>query len=171
MQMSEEEIKSLSEIIGLGALKYFLLKVDPKKRMLFDPSESVQLQGNTGPFIQYTHARIRSIIRKAVLLEVNITKEDLTVLTILEPSERDLIWLISRFDDVLIEAQWNHSPAIVANYAYSLAKGYNQFYQSIPIFGETDPVKLKFRVALSEVVADVIKKSMLLLGIQVPEKM
>lgn len=168
---TEEEIKKLSEMIGLGALKFFLLKVDPKKRMMFDPNESIQLQGHTGPFIQYTHARIKAILRKALSMNIQSSESDLKLVNTLEPTERSLIFRINTYTNKLSEAAREYSPAVVANYAYDLAKEYNQFYQSIPIFGETDQAKLKFRVALSEVVADVIKKSMLLLGIQVPEKM
>ena len=168
---TEEEIKKLSETIGLGALKFFLLKVDPKKRMMFDPNESIQLQGHTGPFIQYTHARIKAILRKASSINIQSSESDLKLVERLEPTERALIFRINNYTNKLSEAAREYSPAVVANYAYDLAKEYNQFYQSIPIFGETDQAKLKFRVALSEVVADVIQKSMLLLGIQVPEKM
>lgn len=168
---TEEEIKKLSETIGLGALKFFLLKVDPKKRMMFDPNESIQLQGHTGPFIQYTHARIKAILRKASSMNIQSSESDLKLVETLEPTERALIFRINTYTNKLSEAAREYSPAVVANYAYELAKEYNQFYQSIPIFGETDQGKLKFRVALSEVVADVIQKSMLLLGILVPEKM
>jgi len=168
---TEEEIKKLSEMIGLGALKFFLLKVDPKKRMMFDPNESIQLQGHTGPFIQYTHARIKAILRKAASMKIESSETDLKLVESLEPTERTLIFRINNYTNKLSEAAREYSPAVVANYAYDLAKEYNQFYQSIPIFGETDQTKLKFRIALSEAVADVIKKSMLLLGIQVPEKM
>jgi arginyl-tRNA synthetase len=168
---TEEEIKKLSEMIGLGALKFFLLKVDPKKRMMFDPNESIQLQGHTGPFIQYTHARIKAILRKAASMKIESSETDLKLVESLEPTERTLIFRINNYTNKLSEAAREYSPAVVANYAYDLAKEYNQFYQSIPIFGETDQTKLKFRIALSEDVADVIKKSMLLLGIQVPEKM
>jgi arginyl-tRNA synthetase len=156
---TEEQIKELSEMIGLGALKFFLLKVDPKKRMLFDPNESIQLQGHTGPFIQYTHARIHSIIRKAETMGVQPTAEDLSSVTSLEPAERDAIFQLNSFINKLNEA------------ARDLAKAYNQFYQSIPIFNESDAMKLKFRIAFSQVIADVLKKSMALLGIRVPEKM
>lgn len=168
---TEEEIKKLSEMIGLGALKFFLLKVDPKKRMMFNPNESIQLQGHTGPFIQYTHARIKAILRKAASMNIESSESDLKLVESLEPTERTLVFRINNYTNKLLEAAREYSPAVVANYAYDLAKEYNQFYQSIPIFGETDQTKLKFRIALSEAVADVIKKSMLLLGIQVPEKM
>lgn len=169
--LTEEQIKELSEMIGLGALKFFLLKVDPKKRMLFDPNESIQLQGHTGPFIQYTHARIRSIIRKAETMGVQPTAADLSSVTSLEPAERDAIFQLNNFVNKLNEAAREYSPAVIANFAYDLAKAYNQFYQSIPIFNESDTMKLKFRIAFSQVIADVLKKSMALLGIRVPEKM
>jgi arginyl-tRNA synthetase len=168
---TDEEIKKLSEQIGLGALKFFLLKVDPKKRMMFDPNESIQLQGHTGPFIQYTHARIKAILRKAAAMDINPTSNDMKAVGELHDAERAIVFRINNYVNKLNEAAREYSPAVVANYAYDLAKEYNQFYQTIPIFGETDTQKLKFRVALSQVVADVIKKSMALLGIQVPEKM
>lgn len=170
-EMTETEIKQLSEIVGLGALKFFLLKVDPKKRMLFDPSESIQLQGHTGPFIQYTHARIKAILRKADAIGVQADGEALKKVTQLERVERDLIFRLNNYHTKLKEAAREYSPAVMSNYAYELAKEYNQFYQSVPIFPETDPIKLKFRIALSKIVADLLKKSMSLLGISVPEKM
>lgn len=165
---SDEQIRSLSEMIGLGALKYFLLKVDPKKRMMFDPSESIQLQGHTGPFIQYTHARIRALLRKAETMA--IPKAELSS-HLLEPSERSVINLVNEYPNKLQEAVRDYSPSVIANYAYELAKEYNQFYQNIPIFNESDPAKLRFRIDFSRVVADTLKKAMGLLGIQVPEKM
>lgn len=168
---TQAEIKDLSEMIGLGALKFFLLKVDPKKRMLFDPNESIQLQGHTGPFIQYTHARIRAIIRKAESIGVKPLESDLTQVTSLEAAERDVVFMVNSYVNKLNEAARDYSPAVIANFAFDVAKGYNQFYQTIPIFNESDQAKLKFRIAFSHVVADVLKKSMKLLGIQVPEKM
>jgi arginyl-tRNA synthetase len=168
---TEQQIKELSKMIGLGALKFFLLKVDPKKRMLFDPNESIQLQGHTGPFIQYTHARIRAIIRKAESMNIKPIESDISLVSSLEPSERSAIFLINSYVNKLNEAAREYSPAVVANFAFDLAKEYNQFYQSIPIFNESDQAKLKFRIAFSQVVADVLKKSMKLLGIEVPEKM
>jgi arginyl-tRNA synthetase len=167
--LTEEEANRLFEIIGLGALKFFLLKVDPKKRMLFDPNESIQLQGFTGPFIQYTHARIKAILRKAA--EGNIKVTSLNEGAALEKSEREVIQVISRFPEKVKEAAATYSPAIIANYVYELAKEYNQFYQSVPIFNETDSDKLHIRIALSEVTARVICHAMNLLGIQVPERM
>lgn len=169
--VSEAEAQALFEMIGLGALKFFLLKVDPKKRMLFDPNESIQLQGFTGPFIQYTHARIKAIVRKAESLGIQVSANDLRAVTTLEPAERDALYLISSFENKIREAAKDYSPAIIANYAFELAKAYNQFYQSIPIFSEEDQAKLKFRVALSHTVARIIKRSMNLLGIEVPERM
>jgi arginyl-tRNA synthetase len=169
--LTDAQIKELSEMIGLGALKFFLLKVDPKKRMMFDPNESIQLQGHTGPFIQYTHARIRSIVRKAEAMGVKPVENELSQVTTFEATERDGIFMINNYINKLHEAAREHSPAVIANFAFDLAKAYNQFYQTIPIFNETDAAKLKFRIAFSQVVADVLKKSMLLLGIQVPEKM
>lgn len=169
--MSDKEIKDLSEMVGLGALKFFLLKVDPKKRMMFDPNESIQLQGHTGPFIQYTHARIKAILRKADSLGISVGDADLKKVISLERVEREALFLINSYTNKVQEAAKEYSPAVIANYAYDLAKGYNQFYQSVPIFNETDAAKLKFRIAFSKIVADAIKKSMSLLGIQVPERM
>jgi arginyl-tRNA synthetase len=166
--LSEEQIHHLSELIGLSALKYFLLKVDPKKRMMFDPNESIQLQGHTGPFIQYTYARIRAILRKAE--ELGITPEAGTIAQF-EPSERSVISLLNSYPERIKEAAREYSPATIANYAYELAKEYNQFYQSIPIFNESDPVKLKFRIAFSKVVSETIQKALNLLGIYAPERM
>lgn len=170
-ELSEVEAKQLFEMIGLGALKFFLLKVDPKKRMLFDPNESIQLQGFTGPFIQYTHARIRAILRKAESMNLVPTTNDIKNLATLEPSEREALHLLSLFENKIREAAKDYSPAVIANYAFDLAKQYNQFYQNISIFNESDPVKLRFRIALSDCIASAIKKSMNLLGIAVPERM
>lgn len=169
--LKETETKELFEMIGLGALKFFLLKIDPKKRMMFDPNESIQLQGFTGPFIQYTHARIRSILRKADTMGIRVSEADLKNVSSLEPTERDALHVLSLFENKIKEAAKDYSPAVIANYAYDLAKQYNQFYQNIPIFNETDQAKLKFRIALSGSIAAAIKKSMNLLGISVPERM
>ena len=170
-ESTDQEIKDLSEMIGLGALKFFLLKVDPKKRMMFDPNESIQLQGHTGPFIQYTHARIKSILRKAESMNIHPDVTSMQSITLLEPAEREVIFKINQFTNKLQEAAREYSPAMVANYAYELAKEYNQFYQAIPIFNESDGDKLKFRIAFSQVTASTIQKAMQLLGILVPEKM
>jgi arginyl-tRNA synthetase len=167
--MKSEEAQNLFHMIGLGALKFFLLKVDPKKRMLFDPTESIQLQGFTGPFIQYTHARSRAIVRKAKTLNLEMPGNFDTVA--LEQAERDGLQVLSVFENRIMEAGREYSPAVVANYAYELAKVYNQFFQSIPIFNESNPGKLAFRIAFSETVARTLKKAMNLLGIEVPERM
>ncbi len=170
-EMTPTEIRDLTEMIGLGALKFFLLKVDPKKRMLFDPNESIQLQGHTGPFIQYTHARIRSILRKAASLDVDVSAWNHAGVPELEPAERDVIFKLQQYPQKLQEAAREYSPAVVANYAFELAKSYNQFYQTVPIFQEGDASKLQLRVVFSQAVADVLKKALRLLGMQVPERM
>lgn len=170
-EYTPEEAQALFRMIGLGALKFFLLKVDPKKRMLFDPNESIQLQGFTGPFIQYTHARIRAILRKAASMNLAIGENDWSQITTLEASERDAVFLLSQYENKIREAARDYAPSVIANFAYDLAKAYNQFYQAIPIFNETDQARLKFRIALSQAVADVLKKAMGLLGIEVPERM
>jgi arginyl-tRNA synthetase len=170
-ELNEKEQRELFEMVGLSALKFFLLKVDPKKRMMFDPNESIQLQGFTGPFVQYTHARIRAIIRKAESMNISVSAEDLKAVSSFEPAERDGLHLLSLFENKLREAAKDYSPAVIANYAFDLAKQYNQFYQNIPIFNESDQNKLKFRIAFSKAIADAIKKAMGLLGIQVPERM
>jgi arginyl-tRNA synthetase len=166
---TEHQVHDLSEMIGLGALKYFLLKVDPRKRMMFDPGESIQLQGHTGPFIQYTHARIRAILRKAK--EMGIPVDEPVSSNPLEPSEREVIRLLNLYPGKVEEAAREYAPSAVANYAYELAREYNQFYQSIPIFNETDLARRQFRIAFSYVVAETLKKAMGLLGIRVPDRM
>lgn len=170
-EMSEAEANKLFEMIGLGALKFFLLKVDPKKKMLFDPNESIQLQGFTGPFIQYTHARIKAILRKAESMQVVISPDTFKGIEALASTEREVIRVMSAFEGKLKEAVKDFSPAVIANYTYEVAKAYNQFYQSVPIFTEADAGKLAFRIALSKSVANVLKRSMGLLGIEVPERM
>lgn len=170
-ELTREEAVQLFEMIGLGALKFFLLKVDPKKRMLFDPNESIQLQGFTGPFVQYTHARIRAILRRAEASNISVNITDLKQVTALEPVEREILRVLSGYENKVREAGKDYSPAVIANYVYELAKEYNQFYQTISIFNENDPAKLMLRVALSKAVADTIKRGMGLLGIEVPERM
>jgi arginyl-tRNA synthetase len=169
-EMTAEEARALYRMIGLGALKFFLLKVDPKKRMLFNPNESIQLQGFTGPFIQYTHARIRALLRKAEAAGVTASTKGAENIT-LEPAEREVIVVLSAFPEKVREAGATYSPAVIANYVYELAKEYNQFYQSIPVLSEADPVRVRFRVALSEAVGRTIRTAMRLLGIDVPERM
>jgi arginyl-tRNA synthetase len=163
---SAEEKAKLYKTIGLGALKYYILKVDPKKRILFNPEESVDFAGNTGPFIQYTYARIQSIIRKADFdfSAVTTTEE-------LHEKEKELVKLIQLFPEIIQNAAQNHSPALIANYTYDLVKEYNSFYQSVHILGEVDLTKKIFRVQLSQKVGEVIKSAFELLGIEVPERM
>jgi len=168
---TKEEAKELYETLGLGALKYFLLKVDPRKRMLFDPNESIQFQGNTGPFIQYTHARISAILRKAAQIDQKPAENDIKNLNDLQIVEQNLIALLNDYPSKVRESAENYSPDIVAQYIYDLAKEYNRFYQEISIFNENDETALKFRIALSQKVAEVIKKGMCLLGAKVPEQM
>lgn len=161
----------LFEMVGMGALKYFILRVDPRKNMLFNPEESIDFNGHTGPFIQYTHARIRSLLSKAEsrgFRRPGLT-DDLPGPML--PKEKQILKLLYEFPTVVSEAGESLSPAIVANYCYELAREYNQFYQEIPVLREPDGGKLRFRLALSEFTGDVIKRGMGLLGIQVPEKM
>ena len=162
---SEAEKASLYETIGLGALKYYMLKVDPKKQMLFNPEESVDFAGNTGPFIQYTYARIQSILRKA---DFDYSK---AVNVELHEKEKELIKQIQLYPDVIQNAAANYSPALIANYTYDLVKEFNSFYQNVPILGESDAAKKIFRVQLSKTVGNTIKSAFKLLGIQVPERM
>jgi arginyl-tRNA synthetase len=163
--MSEEEKENLYNMIGMGGLKYYLLKVDPKKRMLFNPEESVDLNGNTGPFIQYAHARISSLLRKGGDLTLIDSKVDL------HASEKELIKHLTEYPQLIQEAGKNHSPALIANFTYELVKMYNSFYQSVSIFREEDTAKVNLRLQLSKTVAGIIKSSMSLLGINVPERM
>ncbi|MAO16012.1 arginine--tRNA ligase [Flagellimonas marinaquae] len=164
---SEEEKKQLYRTIGLGALKYYILKVDPKKRILFNPEESVDFQGNTGPFIQYTYARIQSILRKAdfgVSTALDMTMD-------LHEKEKELLKQIQLFPETVQLAAENFSPALIANYTYDLVKEFNSFYQQVSILGETDEQKKNFRVQLSQKVGEVIQSSFRLLGIDVPDRM
>ncbi|MDN3666261.1 arginine--tRNA ligase [Algibacter miyuki] len=162
---TETEKEELYKVIGLGALKYHILKVDPKKRILFDPKESIDFQGNTGPFIQYTYARIQSILRKA---DVNTAGETVTEL---HPKEKELIKQLQLFPEVIQHAAENHSPALIANYTYDLVKEFNSFYQNVSILGADTNKEKQFRVQLSKTVANTIKSAFSLLGIQVPERM
>nr|WP_315255495.1 arginine--tRNA ligase [uncultured Flavobacterium sp.] len=163
---SAEEKAKLYNTIGLGALKYYILKVDPKKRILFNPEESVDFAGNTGPFIQYTYARIQSIIRKADFDFVSNAG-----IVELHEKEKELVKQLELFPEVIQNAANNHSPALIANYTYDLVREYNSFYQAVSILGETDLDKKIFRVQLSKKVADVIADAFSLLGINVPERM
>ncbi|WP_370398477.1 arginine--tRNA ligase [Tenacibaculum dicentrarchi] len=162
---SDQEKEELYKVIGLGALKYFILKVDPKKRILFDPKASVDFQGNTGPFIQYTYARIQSILRKADFDYSNAVSIEL------HAKEKELIKQLELYPEVIQQAANNYSPAVIANYTYELVKEFNSFYQNVHILGEENEDKKIFRVQLSKKVADTIKSAFALLGIEVPERM
>jgi len=167
---SEEEKQKLYRIIGLGALKYYILKVDPKKRILFNPEESVDFQGNTGPFIQYTYARIQSILRKANLSPndlLNLLGQDIK----LHPKEKELIKLLEIYPETIQLAADNYSPALIANYTYDLVKEFNSFYQQVSILGESEEAVRIFRVQLAKKVGEVIKSAFQLLGIEVPVRM
>ena len=164
---SEGDKEGIYSTIGLGALKYFILKVDPKKRILFDPQASVDFQGNTGPFIQYTYARIQAIMRKSAQdshPEVPMSYE-------LHDKEKSLLKQLQLFPEVIQQAAANYSPALVANFAYDLVKEFNSFYQNVSILGADFAVETSFRVQLSKAVADTVKNAFCLLGIKVPERM
>ncbi len=165
---SPGELQELYHTIGMGALKYFLLKVDPKKKMLFDPKESIDFNGHTGPFIQYTHARIRSILRK---YEANVQGIGIDHTLAMHPKERELIRMVYDFPAVLEESAHTYNPGLVANYTYELTKLFNQFYHDCPVLKADDEALKRFRIKLSDATADIIKNAMGLLGIQVPERM
>jgi arginyl-tRNA synthetase len=168
-EFTEVEKTALFQMLGLGALKYYLLKVDPQKRMQFNPAESVDLHGNTGPYIQYVHARIRSVVRKAA--EMGVTPAGSVANTDLDEIEHQLIYLLSQFPQRIADAGKDLAPSYIAQYAYELAKTFNQFYDKLSILKETDQIKLNNRLILSNLVAETISKAMGLLGIDVPEKM
>jgi arginyl-tRNA synthetase len=167
---TEEEADKLYHMLSLGALKYFILKVDPKKTMMFNPAESIDFNGNTGPFIQYTHARIRSLVRKGKEQDYKWENKSFKKMEVAF-KEKSLIKLLYDYPQIVDSAAQNFSPAMIANYAYDLAKEFNQFYQEITIFKETDEEKRDFRLALSEFTGNTIKSAMNLLGIEVPERM
>ena len=163
-----DEARELYHSLGMGALKYFILKVDPKKRMLFNPAESIDLNGNTGPFIQYTYARIRSVLRKGIAMKKNGSDFSSHKLS---REEKSLIHLVYLYPHTVREAGENYSPALVANYVYEVAKAYNHFYHDHVIVDDSQPEISSFRLILSELTSMVIRQSMDLLGIQVPERM
>jgi arginyl-tRNA synthetase len=167
--LSETQAAETYRMIALGALKYFILKVDPKKNMLFNPEESIDFNGNTGPFIQYTYARIQSVLRKATEKNIIIQKDIDSIA--LSSKEKDVLKRVSLFPSVINEAASNYSPAVIANYSYELVKEYNQFYHEHSILGESNEEIRNFRLILSSTVASVIKKGMNLLGIEMPERM
>ena len=164
--MTPEERREISRIVGLGALKYFLLKVDPRKNMMFNPKESIDFNGNTGPFLQYTYARIRSVLRRAGEYDTAAAARAL-------PGEKEtaLIQRLADFPSVVSEAGRSYSPALIANYCYDLAKLYNQFYHDCPILKEEDGELRNMRLMLSHAVARTLRTATGLLGIEMPERM
>jgi arginyl-tRNA synthetase len=164
-----DEAKQLYNQLAMGALKYYLLKVDPKKRMLFNPEESIDFQGHTGPFIQYTYARIRSIARKAeqagILATVPASNYSL------HAAERELIFTLSQYPVKVSAAANEFAPSLISQYVFELAKVYNQFYAEVSIFSDPDPEAVRLRVALSAAVSETIRKALGLMGIEVPERM
>ena len=169
-QFSPEEADKLYEMVGLGALKYFILKVDPAKNMLFNPEESIDFNGNTGPFIQYTHARIRSLLRKADEQQIS-WRDTLPSGITLNDEERILIKLLYQYPDTVLVAGENMSPALIANYVYELSKQFNHFYQETPVMKETDEAKRHLRLQIANMTALTVRNGMQLLGIDVPERM
>ena len=157
-------------MIGLGALKYFIIKVDPKKTMLFNPKESIDFNGNTGPFIQYTHARIRSILRKAAEKGIEYAASPLPKVE-LSAKEIRLIKLLNAFPAKIAEGAQAYSPAVIANYAYDIAKEFNQYYHDTPILKEENEDVLKMRLVLIDTLSAVLRKAMGILGIELPERM
>jgi arginyl-tRNA synthetase len=164
--LTEDQKEALYTVLGLGAIKYFILKVDPKKRILFDPEASIDFNGNTGPFIQYTHARIKTLLQRVGAATISWDAQ-----LELDPREREVIKQLSRYPETLQQAALQYSPAVVANYIYDLVKAYNGFYQNISILGSKDSQLKNFRAALSQKVAEVIASSCGLLGIAVPDRM
>ncbi|MFK8268082.1 arginine--tRNA ligase [Capnocytophaga cynodegmi] len=165
----DNQKKELYHTIGLGALKYYILKVDPKKRILFDPKESIDFQGNTGPFVQYTYARIKSILRK--YNEIEVSKSENYSISELHPKEKTLLKNMALFPEVVQNAADSYSPAVIANYVYDLVKDFNSFYQNVSILGEENVAKREFRVSLCKKISEIIASSFAMLGIQVPERM
>lgn len=163
---TEEEKNNLYATIGLGALKYFILKVDPKKRMLFNPEESINFQGNTGPFLQYTHARICSVLKKAETINENIASN-----IEMHEAELELVKLINDYPNIIKEAGSNHSPALLANYLYELVKAFNHFYQSVPILKEENTESRNFKLIICKATGNILKSGLNLLGINAPERM
>ena len=167
---TKEEADEISRIVGMGALKYFILKVDARKNMLFNPKESIDFNGNTGPFIQYTYARIQSVLRKAAEMKITVPAELPTNL-LLNEKEEVLIQMLADFAATVRQAGTDYSPSTIANYIYDLVKEYNQFYHDFSILREENEAVRIFRIVLSANIAKVIKLGMGLLGIEVPERM
>lgn len=168
---SEQEINEITTMVGLGALKYFILKVDPKKNMLFDPKESIDFNGNTGPFIQYTHARIRSVLRKVEELNLGYIKSTIDSTSDLNDKEIEIIKLLNSFELIIEQAAAMTSPAVVASYCYDLAKEFNQYYHDYSFIKEENKIERNKRITIAQEVAHIIKQAMSLLGIDVPERM
>lgn len=168
-EFSDEEKDQLFKMLSMGALKYFMLKVDPKKTMLFNPEESIDFNGNTGPFIQYSHARIKSLFRKAEEKGIEIVENARPEK--LEPKEKEILKLAYDFPNLIKEAAESYSPALIANYIYDLAKEFNQIYQTLPILKDTEIQTASFRLGLADLTGNIIKTGMDLLGIDVPERM
>ncbi|MDW3649751.1 MAG: arginine--tRNA ligase [Bacteroidia bacterium] len=168
--MSEEELDKLYNMLGIGALKYYLVKVDPKKRMIFDPDESIDLKGNTGPFIQYSYTRTQAVLRKANADFLEFSADNQPEETILD-SERSLMKLIQKFPEVLQEAGESYNPSLIGNYAFELAKEYNRFYHEAPILNETKPKTSQFRLALSSFAGNLMKECLRLIGVDMPDRM
>lgn len=169
--LEEEERERLYRMIGLGALKYFIIKVDPKKTMLFNPEESIDFNGNTGPFIQYTHARIKSILRKSEAAGVPGEVRMPDVLCAMSPMEIRLVKMLSQYQSKLAEAGASLSPAVMANYCYDLAKEFNRYYHDTPILREEDKDLMRMRLVIAGTVAETLRKAMSILGIELPERM
>jgi arginyl-tRNA synthetase len=168
-QFSDNEKKQLFHTLGMGALKFYILRVDPKKRMVFNPEESIDFQGFTGPFIQYTHARICSLLRKA---GATVNPSDAVSMDYsLHKLEKNLIRHLHEFPHIIIEAAAQYSPSLLGNYLYALAKEYNQFYQELSVLNASNESDKKFRLLLSSFTADVLKRGLGLLGIAAPERM
>jgi arginyl-tRNA synthetase len=168
--MTPEEINEIARIVGMGSLKYFILKVDPRKNMLFNPKESIDFNGNTGSFIQYAYARIRSVLRKANE-EGTVIPETLPLTTVISEKEEQLIQKLADYASIVKEAGKSYSPALIANYVYDLVKDFNQFYHDYSILHEENNDLKLFRLVLSANVAKIVKSGMALLGIEVPERM
>ena len=169
--VDDEEKERLWKMIGLGALKYFIIKVDPKKTMLFNPHESIDFNGNTGPFIQYTHARIKSILRKAASKGITYSASGIDSSLALNPKDVRLVKILNQYPDKLAEAGESLAPSVLANYSYDLAKEFNQYYHDNPILKEQDPGVLKMRLVMIDTVASVLEKAMGILGITLPDRM
>ena len=168
--MSEEELDKLYKMLGIGALKYYLVKVDPKKRMIFDPDESIDLKGNTGPFIQYSYTRTQAVLRKAKADFLEYAADNQPEEALLD-SERSLMKLIQKFPEVLKESGESYNPSLIGNYAFELAKEYNRFYHEAPILNEAKPKTSQFRLALSSFAGKLMKECMRLIGVDMPDRM